>query len=251
MPIDSAHDPLDVLARMLMRVSALVCACPWVTGLQIDPLRIAADGRVMAQAVRIQVSQTPHHAATRGAYPHLAIHPYPRELEEDLVLRTGQTVRVRPIRPEDADLERLFVSELTPQSLYRRFMIPVKSLPDALIERFTQIDYDQELALVAIEPASVEYPSGRLLAIARVLPTAVAHLAEFAIVVGDWLHKSGLGHALMQRLIAASRARGYTVIEGTVLAENFPMLAFCASLGFTIHRHPEDPVERIVRLELG
>ena len=235
------------LEQTLVRFSALVCACPWIESLDINPL-VVDEGRVTALDARIVLrgehSPAPPHWS--GAYGHLAIHPYPRELEEWVTLRNQQRVLLRAIRPEDADLERAFVARLSPQTLYRRFMMPVKELSDAMIERFTQIDYDRELALIAVE----EGPEGAMLGVARIIPTWEEGVAEFAIVVGDWMQHTGLGQALMLRLFNAARARGYTAIEGVVLGENISMQRFCERLGFSLRLNPDDPAERLARRTL-
>jgi len=243
------------LEQTLVRFSTLVCACPWLASVDVNPLVVDED-RATALDARIRV--TPPDALPkarwRGAYGHLAIHPYPRELEETIGLRHGVTVRLRPIRPEDADLERAFVAALSPQALYRRFMMPVKELSPQMIERFTQIDYDRELALVALHDPSGGTPGGpgsRIVGVARIIPTWDEATAEFAIVVGDWMQRSGLGRELMLRLFDACRMRGYTTIEGIVLGENVSMLRFCEQLGFTITVNPDDPAERIVRRTIG
>jgi acetyltransferase len=243
------------LEQTLVRFSGLVCACPWIASLDINPLVVDED-RVTALDARIRV-KTPAEMLTvhwRGAYGHLAIHPYPRELEETVSLKNGQSVLLRPIRPEDADLERAFVAALSPQTLYRRFMMPVKELSDAMIERFTQIDYDRELAIVALENpggGTPGAPGSRLCGVARIIPTWEDGVAEFAIVVGDWMQHSGLGRELMLRMFDACRTRGYDVIEGIVLGENVSMLRFCERLGFTIKVNPDDPAERIARKSLS
>jgi acetyltransferase len=244
-----------LLEQTLVRFSGLVCACPWIASLDINPLVVDED-RVTALDARIEV-KTPDEMLRiqwRGAYGHHAIQPDTRELEELVTLKDGTVVLLRPIRPEDADLERDFVAALSPQSLYRRFMMPVKALSDQMIERFTQIDYDRELALIALHGDSGGTPGGpdsRIAGVARIIPTWEDGVAEFAIVVGDWMHRSGLGRELMLRMFDACRTRGYTVIEGVVLAENVSMLRFCERLGFTIAANPDDPAERIVRRTLG
>jgi acetyltransferase len=243
------------LEQTLVRFSALVCACPWIESLDINPLVVDED-RVTALDARIAVKAPADllRVHWRGAYGHLAIHPYPRELEETVTLKNGDPVLLRPIRPEDAELEREFVAALSPQTLYRRFMMPVKELSDAMIERFTQIDYDRELALVALRNDSGGTPGAsgsRLVGVARIIPTWEDGTAEFAIVVGDWLQHSGLGRELMLRLLEAGRVRGYSVIEGIILGENVSMLRFCERLGFTITLNPDDPAERIARIALG
>ena len=245
---------LPQLEQTLVRFSGLVCACPWIDSLDINPLVVDED-RVTALDARIRVKPPADLSAARwhGAYGHLAIHPYPRELEETVVLKSGDTVLLRPIRPEDADLERQFVASLSPQTLYRRFMMPVKELSDAMIERFTQIDYDRELAMVALRNDAGGTPGAagsRIVAVARIIPTWEDGVAEFAIVVGDWMQHSGLGRELMLRMFDACRTRGYHVIEGIVLGENVSMLRFCERLGFTIRINPDDPAERIARRRL-
>ena len=246
------------MQRLLLRLSTLVCACPWIDCLRINALNLDDLDVDMAQiTVRLRADARADSLPWRGEYGHLAIHPYPRELEESLALRDGRSVRLRPVRPEDADAERAFIAALSPETLYRRFMMPVKALPDALIERFTQIDYDRELALVAIETvesagdAGGAAPTQRIAAVGRILPTWDDGVAEFAIVVGDWMQHSGVGRELMLRLIAAARSRGYRMLEGIVLAENQSMLKFCAKLGFKLSVNPDDGAERLARMDLN
>ena len=246
---DIASIDFERLEQTLVRVSTLVCTCPMITRLDLNPLLVDAQ-ETMALGAHIEVgdSQAGGRAPWRGPYGHLAIHPYPRELETLITLRDGQSVLLRAIRPEDAELERVFITQLSPETLYRRFMMPVKALPDSLIERFTQIDYDRELALVAMQTGALP---ARIVGVARITPTWEEGVAEFAIVVGDWLQRSGLGREMMARLIEAARSRGYRTLEGRVLGTNVPMLQFCERLGFSVAFDPEDMAERIVRRSLG
>jgi len=245
---DIASINFETLEQTLVRFSTLVCACPMITRLDLNPLLVDAR-QTVALGAHIEVGATVETgtAPWRGPYGHLAIHPYPRELEALVALRDGRSVLLRAIRPEDAELERAFIAQLSPETLYRRFMMPVKALPDSLIERFTQIDYDRELALVALDTGSAQT---RIVGVARITPTWDDGVAEFAIVVGDWLQRSGLGREMMQRLIDAARSRGYRTLEGRVLGTNAPMLQFCKRLGFSIVFDPQDMAERIVRRSL-
>ena len=246
---DIASIDFERLVQTLVRVSTLVCTCPMITRLDLNPLLVDAQQTVALGAhIEVSDSQASDRTTWRGPYGHLAIHPYPRELETLITLRDGQSVLLRAIRPEDAELERVFITQLSPETLYRRFMMPVKALPDSLIERFTQIDYDRELALVAMQTGALP---ARIAGVARITPTWEEGVAEFAIVVGDWLHRSGLGREMMERLIEAARSRGYRTLEGRVLGTNVPMLQFCERLGFSIAFDPDDMAERIVRRSLG
>jgi acetyltransferase len=242
---------MPALENAVMRFSTLVAECPWIQAIDINPL-IAHAGGVLALDARIELHEHAPGSALPPSprYAHLAIRPYPRELENAVTLREGRRVLIRPIRPEDAEREQRFFATLGPATVYRRVMMALRELPSALIARFTQIDYDRELALVAqveAPPAPDHAPQPQLVAVARITPTILTEVCEFAIVVGDDWQRSGLGRVLITQLFAAARERGYTATEGYVLADNEGMLKFCHALGFTIQANPSDPAERIAR----
>jgi len=182
----------------------------------------------------------------------MAIHPYPVELETELTLPGGERLRVRPIRPEDADLERAFVAALSDESRYRRFMQHLHELTPQMLARFTQVDYDRELALIALDTVSVR--GGRrekILAVVRYVGNQDGESAEFAITVADAWQGRGLGRAMMEQLIVRARDRGYERLIGNVLAINTPMLGLASALGFSRAIDPEDPEQVIVTLDLS
>ena len=233
----------DALTTMMLRFSTLACACPEIAACDLNPVVAYAHGAVAVDARIVLRSRTEVALIRkRGRYGHLAVYPYPRELEEEVTLKTGLKLLIRPIQPEDAEREREFVSRLSPETLYFRFMMPVRELPPAMIERFTQIDYGRELALVGITGEGAQQ---RIVGVARITPTTIPERCEFAIVVEETMQGSGLARTLMQRLFDAARSRGYREIEGAVLRENPRMLKFCEAMGFTIHPNPEDPNERV------
>ena len=171
-------------------------------------------------------SDRPRRAARAGAhYPHMAIHPYPIELEGELRLRDGRTVRVRPIRPEDAARELRFFERLSDRSRFQRFMQYLRELSPRMLARFTQLDYDRELALVALW-------EGEFVAVGRYAPNADGETAEFALAVADDWQGKGLGHALLERLCDAARAAGYRALYGHILDANREMLELARHLGF-------------------
>lgn len=239
---------VESLIQLLERFSTFACACPEVLACDLNPVFVDEGGAVVGAARIVLRSPSEVDALRRGGpYAHLAIHPYPAELTERVTLRTGACVLVRAIRPDDAALEQAFVAALAPETRYFRFMMNVRELTPAMIERFTQIDYRRELALIALEGES---PSERMCAVARITPSGAHEECEFAIVVGEWMQGSGLGRALMQRLMVAASERGYRSIYGLVLAENVRMLGFCESLGFTSTVDAEDPALVVVRRAL-
>ena len=178
----------------------------------------------------------------------MPIHPYPTELESALTLPDGSRLRVRPIRPEDAALEQAFVGGLSDQSRYMRFMQHLQNLTPQMLARFTQIDYDRELALVALDQAA-----GRecIVGVARYAANPDLESAEFAITIGDAWQGRGLGTALMRLLITSAVKGGFARLIGIVLRINAPMLRLANSLGFRELANPSDPEQVIVTLELG
>jgi len=180
-------------------------------------------------------------------YGHMAIHPYPVELVADVTLADGTVVHMRPIRPEDAELERAFVESLSEETRFFRFFYQLNALSPAMLARFTQVDYDREMALVAID----ETKSDRsIVGVARYTMDPGQKSAEFAIVVTDTWQQRGVGRALMNQLVACARARGLSRIEGSVLRANRNMLRFTQSLGFAAHDNPEDAELVDIVLEL-
>lgn len=233
---------LDAVRNVLLQVSELVCALPHVQELDINPL-IADENGVVAVDARMRVG-----APARGVdrYGHLAVHPYPSHLVRRTQLPNGTDIVIRPIRPEDAERERAFVDALSPEAKYYRFMENLRELSPAMLARFTQIDYDRELALIAVRLDGDD--EAEQLGVARYNMDPDGESCEFAIVVADNVRRQGLGSRLMSELIESARARGLREIHGDVLAENRKMLKLMRQLGFSILTSPDDAgVKRVVR----
>jgi len=176
----------------------------------------------------------------------LEVNPYPADLVSEWRAPDGTPVTIRPIRPEDATIEREFVKSLSPHAKYLRFMGFVKELTPAMLARFTRIDYDREMALIAVVQDSIE----RQVGVARYVIEADGDSCEFAIVVSEAWYGRGLAPHLMRKLIDIARTRGVKVMFGQVLASNTQMLALAAALGFTIEDSPADFAVKDVRLAL-
>lgn len=214
---------------VLLAVSEMICELPQVRELDINPLMADADGVLVLDA-RVVIEPV---AAQFPRYGHMAIHPYPSHLVAHMQLKDGVDILLRPIRPEDAEIEVAFVHNLSPQSRYMRFMQTLQELTPEMLVRFTQIDYDRELALVAItEQGGREVE----IAVARYSMNPDGESCEFALVVADAWQRKGIGTRLLTLLIEAARSRGFRVMEGQVLAENAAMLALAKRLGFGVKR---------------
>lgn len=234
---------LDALVQVLRRVSEMVCELPEIKALDINPL-IADENGVMALDARIEVErQTP----SLDRYDHMAIHPYPSHLVSLWQLADGTNIKIRPIRPEDASIEQSFVRELSPQSKYFRFMASLNELTQTMLVRFTQLDYNRELALIAV----LEHPEKETeLGVARYVMNPDGESCEFALVIADEWQNKGIGSRLMNALIEAARQRGFKIMDGEILANNLNMLKLVERLGFSIHTNPGDQSIKVVKKPL-
>lgn len=224
----------DALVDALTRLSAIACALPWVRTLSLGAV-VASGGRIGVVSARFEVD--PQRKLMRG-YPHMAIHPYPVELIGDVVLADGALVHVRPIRPEDATLEQAFVHKLSDRTRHYRFFYRLNELTPQMLARFTQVDYDRELALVAMVDAGT---NPAFVGVARYIANSDRTSAEFAVVVADAWQRRGVARVLMRGLVVCAKRRGIERLTGAILRINEPMLAFVRTLGFAIEDDPEDP----------
>jgi len=218
---------MEALQEVLLRVSELVCELPALQEMDINPL-IADESGAIAVDARVVLRPAP---PQRDRYGHMAIHPYPAHLVSTWQPAAGPAVTLRPIRPEDAEMERTFVRKLSPESRYYRFMDTLRELTPAMLVRFTQIDYDREMAFVATVP---EGGGEAEIGVVRYIANPDGESCEFAIVIADEWHRKGLGRRLMSQVIEVARARGLRSMIGHVLSENRGMLQMCQGLGFAI-----------------
>jgi acetyltransferase len=220
--------------EILLRVSEIVCELPCVGAMDVNPLIVTERGAVVVDA-RIGVLPPRPDALP---YDHMAIHPYPSALCDTLELPGGITATIRPIRPEDAAIENAFVHGLSEQSKFLRFMFGLRDLTPAMLSRFTQIDYDRELALIA----TIDAPEGeKQVGVVRYTTLPDEETCEFAIVVGDEWQGKGLARRMFSRLIDAARERRLKVMTGVTLRENTRMIELSRSLGFRTGPDPDDP----------
>jgi acetyltransferase len=223
----------EALENVLLRVSELVCELPQLVELDINPLIIDDQGAIAVDA-RMSVAEP---SPTARRYDHMAIHPYPGHWVRPSQLADGTDIVIRPIRPEDARIEQEFVRHLSPRSRYFRFMRTLQELTPEMLVRFTQIDYDQEMALIAVVQINTrEIEVG----VARYAIEPDGKSCEFAIVVADeWCHR-GIGFKLMDQLMQIARARDLASMEGEVMQENTAMQALAVKLGFSVSTSKED-----------
>jgi acetyltransferase len=223
----------QALENILLRVSEMACELPWLQEIDINPLiidendAVAVDGRIVVD----------YYTPLPDRYAHIAIYPYPNHLVTHWHLPDGTDITIRPIRPEDAQIEQDFVRNLSDESKYFRFMQTLQELTPIMLVRFTQIDYDREMALIVVTQQDGKEIE---LGVARYAINPDGESCEFALVIADeWQHR-GIAHRLMSCLMEAARAKGLKVIQGEVLSNNHNMLKLITKLGFTAVLDEED-----------
>jgi acetyltransferase len=225
------------VAEALVRISQLIVDFPEIAELELNPLIADSDGVLAADAwLRLRES-----GDDGGG---LAITPYPADLAEHWATNDGERLLMRPIRPEDAEQHGAFFHRLSPQDIRYRFFTAVRELSPEQMARLTQIDYDREMAFIAVREAG-----GETVGVARLVFEGDRE-GEFAVIVQADVKGKGVGTHLLQRLIDWARARGLAAIVGQVLADNAPMLAFVRHLGFSLKRMPDEPDVVEARLAL-
>jgi len=163
------------------------------------------------------------------------------------LLPDGRTATLRPIRPDDFELESAFLDTLSMETSYNR-LFSTRHPSDDEIRRWTDIDPAREVAFVVI--ARDASGAEAMLAVGRAVHDDDRPDAEFALLVGDDSKRLGLGRRLLETLIAAARERGVRTLYGTTLSTNVAMLALAHRLGFDARREIGDPLVTVVSVRL-
>ncbi len=234
---DMPASNVEAVAKTLVRVSQLIVDFPEIAALDVNPLFAGTvDVQVADAWIRLR--------APEDRAGDLAISPYPAELAASWTAPDGEAFTIRPIRPEDAEQHEALFRRLTPDDVRFRFFSAIRELSREQVARMTQVDYDREMAFVAIRERT-----GEMVGVSRLVLERRSRSGEFAVVVQPDQKRRGLARQLMQRLIDWARQRGATEIVGQVLADNAPMIAFVRQLGFEVHRIPDE--DDVVEVKLA
>ncbi len=237
----------EAIEHMLLRVSEMVCALPQLREMDINPLIVDEYGALAVDA-RIVIDAAP--AATHN-YDHLAILPYPSDYTQEWPMRGGGQYTLRPVKPDDASMLQDLVRGLSEKSRYNRFASSLRELSVPMLARFTLIDYDREMALVAVHTQRAPGPDGQfvdtssIIGVSRYIANPDRSSCEFSLLVDDRFSGQGLGTRLMLGIMDVARDKGLSEIDGLVLVKNSGMLKLMASLAFQIRPYPDDPDFRL------
>ncbi len=232
---------MERLEEMIIRLSELLIDFPEIAELDMNPVLIK-DGNPVAVDARILVSPLEVPSSL-----HLVIGPYPEEDESHMVSVDGRRIFIRPVKPEDAPLFTALFKVLSPTTIYYRFFGMLKELKPEMLARFTQIDYDREIALVAIDE---DWETDRMLGVARIIGDPDGKTGEFAVLVGDAWQGQGIGSSLLEKCLSIAEKQGFQTVHGIVLHENRNMLALGKKLGFGIKRDADSGDNELV-IHLG
>jgi acetyltransferase len=229
------------MEELLIKISNIAVDFPEIAELDINPL-VIADGHACAVDARIVVDESV--IAGKPRFPHLVISPYPTRYVTPWKLSDGTDVLLRPIRPEDEPLEAEMLHTLSPETLRGRFFESDINISHEMLVRFTNIDYDREMAIIA------ELTRGRkkrMIGVARLMAEADRGCGEFAVVVHDDFQGKGLGYKLTDVIIGIAQEKGLREITGYIDAANHRMLQVVSELGFDTVR----TIDGVATVRLG
>ncbi len=229
----------EEIEELLTTLSNMVVDFPEIAEIDINPL-VVSEGRAYAVDARIVIDESV--LAGQPDKPHLVITPYPTRYVEPWRLSDGTEVILRPIKSEDEPMIGEMLATVSEQTLRFRFFGNIPRFDHDRLVRFTNIDYDREMAIVA---ELNEGGKKRLIGVARLTGDPERGTAEFAALIHDEFQGKGLGFKLTDRIIGIAQDKGFHEIDGYISCENTRMLRVAEELGFT-RDSTEEGVVRVV-----
>jgi len=160
---------------------------------------------------------------------------YPIQFIEPLLLADGTLVQLRPIHPLDAEQALPFRKKLSEDTIRDRFLGYVPRHTQALVDRLTKIDYENEMAIIAEITHNDRH---EVIAVARIVREAETDVAEFAIIIADEWQGKGLGGGMTDFMIAIARQMNFSKLYALLYSHNRQMQEIFKKKGFKI-RHQE------------
>ncbi len=221
--------PVDGLVETIIRISYLAADYPEIVELDINPLLVTPE-----EIVALDTSALIHHesaAVAPAPYSHLALRPYPEEYVRTETLRDGNTVTLRPIKPEDEPLWFELLRSCTRESIYQRFRYFFHWDSHDVASRFCYIDYDREMAIVA---EFEENGRRQLLGVGRLIADPDRDTAEYAILITDLWQNKGLGSKLTDYCVEIAKNWGVKKVVAQTTTDNNRMISLFRKKYFDI-----------------
>ncbi len=226
---------IEAVEFLLYKFAYMVMDFPQIKEVDINPFAIDARGGVVLDA-KVILDDTVDVDEVKQ-YNNLVVRPYPKHLISDWKMSNGQDVKIRPIRPDDEPLLKDMFGNLSPQTQYFRFFGYINQVTHDMLTRYTQNDYDREIALVA---RINEGKKRMIVGVVRLIADSAGENAEFAIVIADKWQGFGLGNRFMDLMMDIAEKRGIKKVYANVLNANTKMLHMFRKRGFTVKEADDD-----------
>jgi acetyltransferase len=247
---DHYGDTLRLLEEMLVRFSYLLVDFPEIKEIDINPFFVTrGKAFVLDAGIILEKEVTRDVESFKGELcpPHLSICPYPFQYIQEITLDNGVPALIRPIRPEDEPLIYALFTTLSEETIVSRFNQRLTDMPHERLARYCQLDYERELAFVAVTKESPE--KEQVIADVRILKMADLETAELAILVTDEWQGHGIGTVLMDYCVRIARELEIRTLWMEILRTNSKMLHLSTASGFKEAGTDDDMVRVVLELK--
>jgi acetyltransferase len=225
---------ITAIQFLLYKFAYLVMDFPQIKEVDINPFAVDEKGGIVLDA-KVVLDEDIGEREVKP-YSHMVISPYPKEYVKTVTLEDGTTVTLRPIRPEDEPMEAEMFSSFSDETERFRFFTYVKDITHDLLVRYTQIDYDREIAIIAeVDESGRKKMAG----VVRLVSDPYNNTGEFAIVVADPWQNKGLGGRMTDYIMEIARSRGIKKVYADFLRDNYIMMHMFQDRGFTITKQED------------
>ena len=236
---------LEALRFLLYKFAYLIMDFPEIKEIDLNPFKIDKTGGLVVDANIVLDKKYLKKKTEEKRYSHLVISPYPKEYIKEIKLKNKKKVILRPIKPEDEPLEKKMFEEMSKKTQRFRFFGQIKDITHKLLIRYTQIDYDREIAIIAETKVDGKK---KMAGVARIISDPYDDSAEFAIVVADPYQNKGIGSELMNYILNIAREKNIKYIYAYFLEDNDIMGNMFEKRGFRIIKE-EDSYKAELMLE--
>jgi acetyltransferase len=222
---------VSAIQFLLYKFAYLVMDFPEISEIDLNPFAVDERGGVVLDA-KIVLDERLAGVSIKP-YSHMVISPYPTEYERTVLIKGGRTVFLRPIRPEDEPLEEEMFKTFSLQTRRFRFFGPIGDITHEMLVRYSQIDYDREIAIIAeVEESGKKKMAG----VVRLISDPYNENAEYAIVIGDPWQGQGLGTIMTRYILDIAKSRGIKKVFAYLLEDNFDMRHLFQKFGFSVEK---------------
>jgi acetyltransferase len=235
---------LKKLDETVLMFSQLLVDFPQIKEIDINPLLInekeatILDARIVVDKEKICKKFKPHE--------HMVISPYPKKEEIMWLLKNGQEVLLRPIKPEDEPMWLEMFQSLSEESIRYRFFQMLKDTPHEVRVRYCNVDYDREIAIVA---EMVENGKRKILGVTRLSIESNEKSGEMAFLVSDYWQGFGLGTKMVDYVLDIAKEKGIEKVHSVILQDNYRALSLAKKMGFNIEYLTDGTVKAALSLK--